>query len=294
VRFLLLLVACDPGSPSHPFTDFPPAAEPVPRHATADLGSSRAPDFADVPDLAKPTVDPCANASLGDGAYCGGGIGGDPASLYDCAQGHTAQRTVCPMGCHTAPPGVPDFCDDPSGYHLPWTCGVAISVTQGNNGDICGGGTGDHTGVQAYAWDFGLSRHSQVRAARGGTVTVAANLVGPGQNCYDGCTQPFGSSAFWTCCNGCLNTSNHVNVQHSDGSVATYWHLDAATVSVGQHVSAGDPLGWSGTSGCSSGPHLHFQVMGDCPTGYCQSVPVSFEEAGVPACGARVTSQNGC
>ena len=67
-----------------------------------------------------------------------------------------------------------------------------------------------------------------------------------------------------------------------------------ATVHVGQVVNAGDIIGYSGTSGCSSGPHIHFQVMGNCPTGYCQSVPVSLSNAGVPACGAVVTSDNGC
>jgi hypothetical protein len=34
--------------------------------------------------------------------------------------------------------------------------------------------------------------------------------------------------------------------------------------------------------------------MGNCPTGYCQSVSIQFHEAGAPACGQSVTSQNGC
>src|SRR5206468_10008931 len=102
------------------------------------------------------------------------------------------------------------------------------------------------------------------------------------------------TAAFQTCCIGCLNTSNHVNVQDPDGTVATYWHLDQATVRVGDHVNAGDNLGFSGTSGCSSGPHLHFQVMGNCPTGYCQSLAISFGGAGQPSCGDRLSSQNAC
>ena len=241
-----------------------------------------------------PAADPCAKEQYGDGGYCGGSIGGDPNTLYECKGGHTASKTVCAMGCHPAPPGVNDYCNDNGLYHLPWHCGGRYTTTQGNNGDICGGGTGDHTGVQAYAWDWGLPRHTPVAASRAGTVTVAANVTGPGQGCYDGCTQPFGTSAFWACCNSCINTSNHVNIQHADGHVSTYWHLDVATVHVGQVVNAGDIIGYSGTSGCSSGPHIHFQVMGNCPTGYCQSVPVSLAGAGVPACGAAVTSDNGC
>jgi hypothetical protein len=241
-----------------------------------------------------PVADPCAMASLGDGAYCGKTIGGDSGALYDCKGGKTATKTACAKGCQVNPPGVADACADDNAYHLPWKCGVKYPTTQGNHGDICGSNGGDHTGTQEYAWDFGIPRHTAILASRAGTVTLAANPAAPGQNCYDGCTQPFGSSAFWTCCNGCLDTSNHVNVQHADGTVATYWHLDVATVHAGDHVAAGDLLGYSGTSGCSSGPHLHFQVMGDCPTGYCQSVSIQFQEAGVPACGDTVTSADGC
>jgi hypothetical protein len=242
-----------------------------------------------------PAADPCAGASLGDGAYCGSELsGGDAATLYHCAGGKTASSEHCAMGCHVAPPGTPDYCDDGGLYHYPWTCGAKYECAQGNNGDICGGGTGDHTGTQAYAWDFGLPRHTIVRAARGGTVTLVANVTTAGQACYDGCTQPFGSNAFWQCCNGCINTSNHVNVQQADGTVATYWHLDVATATMGGHINAGDVLGYSGTSGCSSGPHLHFQVMGNCPTGYCQSIAIAFAGNEKPACGNVETSDNSC
>ena len=156
-----------------------------------------------------PAADACAAASLGDGSYCGSELaGGDAATLYHCAGGKTASSEHCAMGCHVAPPGTPDYCDDGGLYHYPWSCGASYECTQGNGGDICGGGTGDHTGVQEYAWDFGLPRHTVVRAARGGTVTLVANVTSAGQACYDGCTQPFGSTAFNQCCDACINTSN--------------------------------------------------------------------------------------
>jgi murein DD-endopeptidase MepM/ murein hydrolase activator NlpD len=216
-----------------------------------------------------------------------------PGDVLECVGGVWTIGTSCPDGCYVAPPGQADGCNpSEDGYALPWTCGETYTCTQGNDGDICGSNGGDHTGVQKYAWDFGLPRHTVLRAARGGTVSLAANVVGPGDACYDGCTQPFGTDAFWQCCNGCLNVSNHLNVDHGDGTVATYWHLDQVTVQEGQYVARGDPLGFSGTSGCSSGPHLHVQVMGPCPKGYCQSIAVSFTEAGVPACGDSVTSAN--
>jgi len=276
------------------------AMAPLPDGTPGAADATTGPDATSLPTCACP---------LGDGLYCPAGLAdyeaangctvpaavGHEGDVLRCTGGTWTVDTQCANGCYVAPDGTPDGCKATADtYHLPWACAVSYRVTQGNDGDICGSNGGDHTGKQAYAWDFGLPRHTEVRAARGGTVTVAAQVVNPGEACYDGCTQPFGSTEFWACCNTCINTSNHVNVAHGDGTVATYWHLDQVMVQNGQAVAAGDLLGYSGTSGCSSGPHLHFMVMGDCPTGYCQSVPIDFDEAGAPACGATVTSQNAC
>lgn len=293
----ILLAGCGAPMLASP-GDGGPASSPAADGASALADGGAISDGGATPDGARPDLlappDPCKSAKLGDGLYCGGPLGGPADTLYQCKGGATAQSQKCPMGCHVAPPGVADYCEDGNLYHLPWACGVAYPCTQGNHGDICGGGTGDHTGTQAYAWDFGLPRHTPVLASRAGTVTLAANITSAGKPCYDGCTQPFGTAAFQTCCNSCINQANHVNVQHADGTVATYFHFDLVTAKVGQKVNAGDVLGYSGTSGCSSGPHLHFQVMGSCPTGFCQSIAISFAEAGVPACGDKPESQNAC
>src|SRR5687767_7577841 len=60
----------------------------------------------------------------------------------------------------------------------------------------------------------------------------------------------------------CTGQSNFVHVRHPDGLTALYHHLKkgSVAVSVGQQVSAGDILGVAGSSGCSSGPHLHFEL----------------------------------
>lgn len=181
-----------------------------------------------------------------------------------------------------------------SEWRLPWSCGERYYVSQGNEGDLCQQHNGDHILIQDHAWDFALPRHTPVLAARAGVVTLALNVQQQGDGCYDGCRFPFGSSDFTSCCKSCLLLANRVNVRHSDGTVSTYWHLDEALVKTGQHVNAGEQIGWSGTSGCSTGPHLHFQVMNDCPEGYCQSKPIEFAEAGAPACGDRVQSVNAC
>src|SRR5688572_17091247 len=61
----------------------------------------------------------------------------------------------------------------------------------------------------------------------------------------------------------CTGQSNFVHVRHPDGLTALYYHLKkgSVAVSVGQEVSAGDILGVVGSSGCSTGPHLHFGLL---------------------------------
>lgn len=183
----------------------------------------------------------------------------------------------------------------PSAYRLPWTCGHQYVVTQGNHGDECGI-LGNHTGVEEYAWDFGLPMRTPVVAVRAGIVTLAAELSPPGSACYGGCPNAKGGANLeqQACCSACLFVSNKVSVLHEDGAISSYSHLDEIVVSIGEVVRAGQMLGYSGTSGCSTGPHLHFQIMSGCPGGYCQSLPIRFDEAGVPACGSKPVSANNC
>ena len=57
--------------------------------------------------------------------------------------------------------------------------------------------------------------------------------------------------------------ANYIIIQHPDGSRALYWHLKKNSVTsktIGQPVAAGEYLGVVGSSGSSSGPHLHFEV----------------------------------
>ncbi|MGB6072445.1 MAG: M23 family metallopeptidase, partial [Rhodococcus sp. (in: high G+C Gram-positive bacteria)] len=51
-----------------------------------------------------------------------------------------------------------------------------------------------------------------------------------------------------------------VRVQHADGTITVYGHIDTSTVTVGQNVMAGDQIATMGNRGFSTGPHLHFEV----------------------------------
>ncbi len=51
-----------------------------------------------------------------------------------------------------------------------------------------------------------------------------------------------------------------VRLQHADGTITVYGHIDTSTVTVGQQVMAGDQIATVGNRGFSTGPHLHFEV----------------------------------
>lgn len=53
---------------------------------------------------------------------------------------------------------------------------------------------------------------------------------------------------------------NYAKVLHEDGKMSYYGHLSSILAKGGQKVSAGDLVGYSGNTGNSSGPHLHFEV----------------------------------
>lgn len=88
---------------------------------------------------------------------------------------------------------------------------------------------GGHTGV-----DIAARSGSAIRAADGGTVTFAG---------YEG-----GYGKF-------------IIVNHGNGLVTRYAHCSSISVSAGDYVSKGQVIGAVGSTGHSTGPHLHFEVL---------------------------------
>jgi len=54
----------------------------------------------------------------------------------------------------------------------------------------------------------------------------------------------------------------YIVIEHSNGVQTLYAHLSESKVSQGQWVEQGETIGYSGNSGRSTGPHLHFEVRG--------------------------------
>ncbi|CAL9359343.1 transglycosylase family protein [Streptomyces sp. Tu 3180] len=70
-----------------------------------------------------------------------------------------------------------------------------------------------------------------------------------------------------------------VVVRHADGRYSQYAHLSAISVKSGQPVVAGQRIGRSGSTGNSSGPHLHFEVR--TGPGFGSDIdPVAYLRAG--------------
>lgn len=88
--------------------------------------------------------------------------------------------------------------------------------------------SGRHTGV-----DFPVSPGTEVKA------------VGPGEVVKEGNARSYGIQ---------------VVIKHAFNIYTQYAHLSSADVSEGDEVSLGEVIGRSGSTGNSSGPHLHFEV----------------------------------
>ncbi|WP_230688961.1 M23 family metallopeptidase [Micromonospora sp. WMMD558] len=93
---------------------------------------------------------------------------------------------------------------------------------------------GPRWGVLHAGIDFAMPAGTPVRAAYRGTVEKAGD-AGDG----------YGIS---------------VVVDHGNGYLTHYAHLSTAKVSVGDPVAAGETIGLEGSTGDSTGPHLHFEV----------------------------------
>ena len=106
------------------------------------------------------------------------------------------------------------------------------------------GQSGFHSGIDIA--DSGCSKNVII-ATRAGTVTTALG----------GCTS---TGSYGNTCNG--GAGNYVEIDHGDGTSSIYMHMakDSIVVKQGQTVIQGEKIGLMGSSGSSTGCHLHFGI----------------------------------
>lgn len=126
-------------------------------------------------------------------------------------------------------------------YRVPWLDGRTLIIGQAPGGKV----VTHFSAASRNAVDIPMKEGTPVLAARGGVVfqTVASNEAGGTDEIY-------------------RSKANVVRVLHADGTIGNYVHLmhEGVAVKVGEQVEAGKLLGYAGSTGLSSGPHLHFAV----------------------------------
>ncbi len=159
--------------------------------------------------------------------------------------------------------GSPDATHRPPGpYRAPFAIGSTFVISQAYPAAFT------HTTRDSqYAVDIALPDGTPVYAARDGTV------INVRHDAFRGGASP-----------AMMDQANVVEILHDDGTIAMYAHLhwDSIRVHIGQHVGRGEYIANSGSTGFSTGPHLHFVVFRNA--GFLsQSIPIVFAgPAGIP------------
>ncbi|CBL35689.1 Membrane-bound metallopeptidase [butyrate-producing bacterium SM4/1] len=111
-----------------------------------------------------------------------------------------------------------------------WPCPSSSRITSGFGGrsSPTEGASSNHKGI-----DIGASSGSDIVAAADGTVTISTYSYSAG---------------------------NYIMINHGGGVSTVYMHCSKLLVSVGETVKKGQVIAKVGSTGCSTGPHLHFGV----------------------------------
>ena len=117
-----------------------------------------------------------------------------------------------------------------------------------------------HSGISStYGYRWGSSFHAGIDISDGGIMgaPVCAAKAGTVIRLNNNCPHNEPKSGSCGCGGG---YGNYVMIAH-DGTYSTlYGHLTSVAVSVGDYVEQGQVIGYAGTTGWSTGPHLHFEV----------------------------------
>ncbi len=145
--------------------------------------------------------------------------------------------------------------DDNYIYRLPFENGTSLKVIQGFNGTL------SHQGTSQYAVDFEMEEGTSVYASRDGVVVgvrSSSNIGGPNRRYMD--------------------RDNYIFIKHPDLTIGKYLHLkkNGVIVEVGDKIKRGQIIGYSGNTGFSTKPHIHFGVYKSIDGLRAKSLPIKF------------------
>lgn len=109
----------------------------------------------------------------------------------------------------------------------------------------------NHRGIDYFIWPFPW--HLMDTGAVDVLAAAPGTLIEKRDGAYD-------RQCSW---DNAPDNANYVIIRHSDGTIARYLHLKQGSVTalpIGTSIAAGQVLGKVGSSGISTGPHLHFEV----------------------------------
>lgn len=130
--------------------------------------------------------------------------------------------------------------DESYGSVQDWNCGTITYDVPGYNH------AGTDYGITPFAWNMMNDNSVEVIAAAGGQILQK----------QDG--------NFDMECNASNTSWNYLIIQHADGTFTMYGHMKSGSLTslnVGDQINTGDYIGLVGSSGASTGPHLHFEVL---------------------------------
>ena len=143
--------------------------------------------------------------------------------------------------------------DSSYNYNLPFAKSKRYKIMQGHFGNF------SHTSLQSkYAIDFKMNVGQPIHAMREGIVIKLkedSNVGGRSRHKY-------------------IDKANYILIYHKDGTFAHYVHLkhNGVVVEKNDSIKKGQLIGYSGNTGFSTAPHLHFTIYKPTPTGF-ESIP---------------------
>ncbi|MFD5647830.1 peptidoglycan DD-metalloendopeptidase family protein, partial [Streptomyces anulatus] len=153
----------------------------------------------------------------------------------------SAAPKAAPKKADPAPKADTVSADDSEGSGSSAQTGSSEATGSGWSAPLASANVTTQYRASGASWSSGYHTGSDFQAASGTPVLA----IGPGTVVSAGNSGSYG---------------NEVVIKHEDGMYSQYAHQSSLNVSVGQTVTGGQQIGLSGSTGNSTGPHLHFEV----------------------------------